>query len=133
MTAKDILEKHAEELAAQTGLKVDVVERDNQLFVVIHNYKLPAGVARVERTAILFIADLQYPLSAMDMFWTDLEVVRPDGSLFEGADNIAAYLERQWRRFSYHRNDIWSKDGNPLLDHFAFMETRWTPKAEARR
>ena len=63
------------------------------------------------------------------MFWTDLEVVKPDGSAFEGSKSIQEYLGRQWRRFSYHRNGVWNPGGNPLLDHFALMETRWTVKA----
>jgi len=130
MSAKEVLVRHAEELTATTGIQSDVIEKDGRLFVLLHDYHLPGGVSRLEKTDVLFIADLQYPLSSMDMFWTGVEVVRPDGSLFEGADSIEDYLGRKWRRFSYHRNGVWNPAGNPLLDHFALMETRWSGKAK---
>lgn len=129
MSARGELEKHAEELSAVTGLKPEVHEEGNRLFVVVPQVALPPGVSRVATTDILFIADSQYPLSAMDMFYTEVEVVRPDGSLFEQSNSIEEYLGRKWRRFSYHRNNIWNPVGNPLLDHYAFMETRFTERA----
>ncbi|MGH8546036.1 MAG: E2/UBC family protein [Gammaproteobacteria bacterium] len=129
MSAKELLEKHAEELGSITGLMIEVIQDANRLFIFLHDYSLPCGVSRVERTDVLFIADFQYPLSAMDMFWTDVAVVRLGGSLFENSDAIEDYVGRKWRRFSYHRNNVWNPTGNPLLDHFAFMETRWTGKA----
>lgn len=130
MSAREVLEKHAKELTATTGIRTEVIEMGDRLFVLLHDYSPPKGISRMDKTPILFIADLQYPLSSMDMFWTDMGVVRQDGSLFEGTDSIEEYVGRKWRRFSYHRNNTWNPAGNPLLDHFAFMETRWTGKAK---
>jgi hypothetical protein len=129
MSARQILETHAQDLAAATALKVEVIEQGGRLFALIHEYRLPSAVSQVEKTDVLFITDLQYPFSAMDMFWVNVEVVRPNGSIFENSDSIEDYIGRKWRRFSYHRNGIWNPAGNPLLDHFAFMESRWTRKA----
>lgn len=130
MTAKEILEEDVKGLETATGLKVQVAEQDNRLFVLVREYSPPKGVSRLEKTDVLFIADLQYPLSAMDMFWADVGVVRSDGSLFENSEQIEEYLNRKWRRFSYHRNGVWNPVGNPLLDHFSFMESRWTGRAK---
>jgi hypothetical protein len=130
MSAKQILEKDAQELATTTGLKVQVIEEGGRLFVLIDAYRLPPAVAQIEKTDVLFMTDLQYPFSAMDMFWVNLEVIRPNGSIFENSESVEEYIGRKWRRFSYHRNNIWNPAGNPLLDHFAFMETRWTGKAK---
>ena len=129
MSAKELLEKQADGLTGITGLTIDVVQDGSRLFTLLHGYSLPNGISQAEKTDVLFIADFQYPLSAMDMFWTDIAVVRIDASLFEGSETIEDYLGRKWRRFSYHRNNIWNPAGNPLIDHFAFMETRWTGKA----
>jgi len=129
VTAEETLTRHAAELAQTTGLQVEVIAEDNRLFVVVHDYSLPEGVSKVASTDVLFIADTQYPFSAMDMFWTNVGVVRPDDSTFENSESIEQYQECQWRRFSYHRNSTWNIAGNPLLDHFVFMETRWTGKA----
>ncbi len=129
MSGLEALRLHAAELSSSSGYAGDRCQEGNRLFAVLHSYRFPEGVARVPTSEILFIGDTQYPLSAMDMFWTDLELVRPDGATFQGSDTIEEYMGRRWRRFSYHRNGIWSPNGNPLMDHFAFMETRWTGKA----
>lgn len=129
MSGLDTLRQHSEELSSVTGLAVDVHQDANRLLAVVHGYRLPEGACKVAAAEVLFIGDTQYPLSAMDMFWTDLDVVRPDGTAFENSDSIEDYLGRKWRRFSYHRNGVWNPAGNPLMDHYAFMETRWTGKA----
>ena len=127
MAAIDTLRAHLAELTAATGVTGEVHEREQgmQLYVVLHDVPLPAGVFAVNASTVLFIADKQYPLSAMDMFWTDVDVVRADGGVPQNATEIENYLGRSWRRFSWHRNSIWSPGGNPLLDHYAFMETRF--------
>ena len=86
---------------------------------------VPAGTYRVNNTDVLFITDTMYPLSAMDMFWTDPAVVRPDGSIPANAESIETYRDRQWRRFSWYRNGVWNPNGNPLLDHFELMQARF--------
>lgn len=129
MSSNHILNDHAAKLGEAIGLAIEVHQEANRLFVWLRGYTLPDAVSNVASTDVLFIADTQYPFSALDMFWTDLEVVKPDGSAFEGSQSIQEYLGRQWRRFSYHRNGVWNPGGNPLLDHFAFMETRWTGRA----
>lgn len=125
MAAIDELRRHAQELTASTRLEVDLIEEGNRIFVVIRAVPLPEGLFRAATTDVLFITDQQYPFSAVDMFWTEIEVLRPDGSPPQNADVIEQYLGRSWRRFSWHRNNVWKPGGNPLLDHFAFMESRW--------
>ena len=77
---------------------------------------LPPGRFRIDATDVLFLADQQYPLSALDMFWTELGVVRPDGSIPQNADSMQTYLGRQWRRYSWHRNGVWNPANNGLLE-----------------
>lgn len=124
------MEQHAAALADTTGLRVEVLQEGNRLFVLVIGYVLPPGTAKVAHTDVLFIGDGQYPLSAMDMFWTELDVVRPDGKLFARSETEESYVSRRWRRFSYHRNSVWNQNGNPLMDHFAFMESRWAESAD---
>ena len=109
-----------------TGLDAVVIPEENRIFVHIKQAPLPANRYRIERTDILFITDFQYRLSAMDMFWVDPDVVRPDGQVPQAADAVESYLGRLWRRFSWHRNGIWDPSRNGLLDHYAFVESRWS-------
>jgi Prokaryotic E2 family E len=123
--ALEELRRHVGELAEQAGVDVHIEQEGAQVYVILRSLSLPARTYQVGNTDVLFITDTMYPLSAMDMFWTDPTVVRPDGSIPAGAESIETYLGRQWRRFSWHRNGIWNPNGNPLLDHFEFMLARF--------
>ena len=123
--ALDELRRHAEQLAAQAGVGVDIERLDAQIYIILRDLPLPKGAYLVATSDILFITDVQYPLSAMDMFWTDVAVLRADGTVPANADSIETYCGRPWRRFSWHRNGIWNPSGNGLLDHFEFMQDRF--------
>ncbi|MCD6726125.1 MAG: hypothetical protein LT070_02685 [Solirubrobacteraceae bacterium] len=113
------LRAHASELTELTGIDVEIVEEPpTRIFVVLKKVTLPVGAFRLVHSDVLFVADYQYPTSALDMFWTELDVVRPDGSIPASADQIEQYVGRSWRRFSWHRNGIWDPRRNGLLDHY---------------
>jgi len=123
--ALEELRDHARELADVAGVEVDIEEDGTQVFVILRSLQLPSGAYNIATSDILFITDRQYPLSAMDMFWTDSALLRRDGSVPLNGDSIETYLGRQWRRFSWHRNGVWNPTGNCLLDHFEFMLARF--------
>lgn len=130
MSAIEVLRKHAEEFTAATGVVIELRQEASRIFVLLKKVHIPGSVFRVPASDMLFIADLMYPLSAMDMFWVEPEVVRSDGAVPQNADAIESYLGRQWRRFSWHRNGVWNPAGNPLLDHYAFAECRLTAESQ---
>jgi len=123
--ALEELRRHADELAEKAGVRVDVEQQGPQAYIILRALPLPKGAYQVTVSDVLFITDTQYPLSAMDMFWTDVAVLRPNGSVPGNADSIETYLGRQWRRFSWHRNGLWNPAGNCLLDHFEFVQERF--------
>src|SRR6266545_3747217 len=98
--ALEELRRHADELSTQAGIQVSIQQDGVQVYVILPAVTLPARAYQVAAADVLFITDTQYPLSAMDMFWTDEAVLRPDGSVPTNADSIETYLGRQWRRFS---------------------------------
>ncbi len=113
------LREHASELTELTGIDLEIVEEPpTRIFVVLKKVELPAGAFRLVHSDVLFVTDYQYPTSALDMFWTELDVIRPDGSIPASADQIEQYVGRAWRRFSWHRNGIWDPRRNGLLDHY---------------
>lgn len=122
------LRDHAKELSQVVGVVVDIIEKEQQVYLLLKKVPLPVGIFKLTETDVLFITDQQYPLSALDMFWTEVGVVRANGSVPQNADQIQSYLDRQWRRFSWHRNGVWNPARNGLLDHFAFMEARLAEK-----
>ncbi len=132
MTAPEALRRHAEELRQVTNLTVEIIEGDgNRIYVVIRQVPLHPDLFTTDKSDALFIADRQYPCSALDMFWLEASVLRANGGVPQGAGCLEVHLNRQWRRFSWHRNGIWNPASNGLLDHLAFMESAWV--AEAKR
>lgn len=131
MTIPCDLQRHAEELRQAKSLPVDLLEEGNRICVVIHKHPLPRGLFRLAETDLLFIADHQYPVSPLDMFWTEIDVIRPTGAIPQAAQALETHVGRSWRRYSWHRNGTWNPNGNGLLDHLAFLEARW--KVEVSR
>jgi hypothetical protein len=116
----------AEEFTRITGFPCDLIAQGNRVFVHIKGARLPSGKFRAEQTDVLFQTDMQYRMSAMDMFWVNLDVIHADGRVPQAAETIEHYLGRQWRRYSWHRNGIWNPGRNGILDHYAFVEARWS-------
>jgi hypothetical protein len=125
MSGTDLLRTHLAELTETVGVEGEVIDAEGRLNVLLAKAPLPVGIFNLDRSDVLFMADYQYPLSAMDMFWVEPELLRRDGAVPQGAESIEAYLGRHWRRFSWHRHGSWRPTGNPLLDHYALMEARW--------
>lgn len=123
MTAEEILRTHAEELAAATGLGVDVFADGQRLFVWLKGVPLPHGWA-LPASDVLYVTDTAYPLSALDMFWTETGLTLASGAVAANTDAIEHYLDRDWRRFSWHAPANGRPASNPLLDHYALMEDR---------
>lgn len=125
MAVPDELQRHADEFAEIVGIQPQFVEEGARIFVLLPSVPLPRNLFKVDTTDMLFITDRQYPVSSLDMFWVDLDVINPDGSVPKNADSIERYIGRQWRRFSWHRHGVWNPARNGLLDHYAFVDQRW--------
>lgn len=123
--------RHAAEFTEATGLDVLLEEEAGRLLVLIASAPLPPGSFSLSSSDLLFVTDAQYPLSALDMFWTEPGVLRPNGDVPAGADSLEVYLGRQWRRFSWHRNGLWNPARNGLLDHYEFVQDRFTVERAA--
>jgi E2/UBC family protein E len=123
VTPPALLQAHAGELEQLAGVQVELIEAPPQTFVLIHGMPLPSVYTHARCTALLQ-TDALYPRSAMDMFWLDPQVGRADGRPPAGTESVETYLGRSWRRYSWHRNGVWSTAGNPLLDHYEFMQAR---------
>jgi hypothetical protein len=117
MGALRTLREHAHELTQLTGIEVEFIEEEPHICVVLKKVELPAGAFRLTHSDTLFMTDYQYPTSALDMFWTEVDVVRADGTVPENAEQIEQHASRIWRRYSWHRNGVWDPTRNGLVDH----------------
>jgi hypothetical protein len=124
-----ILREHAQQLSLHLNRPVFVLNEGGQFFVVVEQAALLPGAYNVAASDILLIGDHQYPMSAMDMFWMEEPVTLANGSIPGHASAIEHYIGRQWRRWSWHRNGLWTPGVDDLLSHWAFVEACWTKEA----
>ena len=124
--APPLLVEHARELADALGREVTVHQEGSQVFIIVRSAPLPNEICSRDSSDVLLLADVQYPASAMDMFWTESDVTLADGAIPSDISSVESYLGRQWRRWSWHRNGTWTPGVDDLLSHWAFVEARWT-------
>lgn len=91
--------------------------------MVLSAVALPDGLFATSVTDVLVIADYQYPLSAMDMFWTDPPVVCFNGQLPRNADQFEFYGERRWQRWSWHYTG-WNPSCHSVTTHLEVVRDR---------
>src|SRR5205823_11420373 len=83
-------------------LDATVVEEHPRYYVVIANLELPRFYVPTA-TDLMMMADYQYPMSALDMFWTDPHVRRADNGAYpQNADQFEQHIGRSWQRWSWH-------------------------------
>jgi len=101
------------EALAADGHSVTIVEEHPRYFVIIQGLALPS-LYEPETTDLMVIADYQYPLSALDMYWA-CPAVRINGAFPQGADQFSDFIDRKWQRWSWHYT--WNPSVHSLRSH----------------
>ena len=105
------------------GQKVDVVEDGTRFYVIFKCFRLPDGRYVPPVTDLLVIADYQYPVSRLDMFWTDPTVHLASGGLPQSADQFELYAGRRWQRWSWHYPG-WNASKHNIRTHIEVFHDR---------
>jgi len=129
MTALEQIQQDLAEFTKQYGLKGEILHNDSQILCVLRVVPTPNGKFTHPSTNILFQTDRNYPLSAMDMFWTDKDLVLADGSNPTNAEALTDFPDtgKQWRQFSYHRpaGQSWDPSRNGIEQQYLVVLKRW--------
>lgn len=86
----------------EDGYSIAIVEDGNRYYIVIESFVIPSEAYVPRATDVMVMADYQYPMSRMDMFWTDPVVSRTSGGYPQNADQFEDYAGRRWQRWSWH-------------------------------
>ncbi len=123
------LQDDARELEQLTGCRVSLLEDSGRILVIVEGARLPAGTYSVDTSDVLMLTDYQYPMSAMDNFYLQVEVQHCGGPIPAHASTVEAHGGRQWRRWSWHRNGRWTPSADGLLSHWMFIEHAWAQES----
>jgi hypothetical protein len=122
MVAPPRLTKDLEALRAD-GYTIDVVEHGPRFLIILRDFKLPEGNYRPSMVDLMVMTDCQYPLSAMDMFWTTPGVTLASGSCPQNANQIERYGQRDWQRWSWHYPG-WNPSIHSVRTHLEVVKDR---------
>ena len=111
MTLPPKLQRELDELNAQ--FQIEVYEDPDFINLVFKDFKLGDGYS-VAASDLLMRVPRSYPDAGPDMFWVSPEVKLASGALPQAGESIERYLDKDWRRFSWHRpGNQW----NPTVDN----------------
>jgi len=94
--------------------------------LVIKDFPLGGGF-NLPAADLLIRVPLSYPDTGPDMFWTDPRVLLSSGQEPQAANVRERYLDREWRRFSWHRNR-WDSIRDNLSSYIEFVHHRIAQK-----
>jgi hypothetical protein len=100
------------------GFSVETAE-DGFANAVIAQYSLPPGYSSPTTTLLLRVP-MSYRNGRPDMFWTESDLSLSGGRTPHKADQIETYLERRWRRFSWHAQN-WNPAADDLRTYLEFV------------
>ena len=94
----------------------------NRVFVFFEQYPLSPGWNKKE-TNLLLITDISYPNSKLDMFWVDPDLVLAGNRIPQSGEAIERYLEKDWRRFSWHVQK-WNPAVDSIITYLGTVDAR---------
>lgn len=119
-----LLVEDVAKLAAETGCEIDALRDGDLVGVVVRDLILPPEIYNKRMSDLLLQTTVQYPLSAMDMFWVDADLTLATGAVPAGGESIEHHFGAAWRRYSWHRNVPWVPGRDCLSSHFEFAVAR---------
>jgi hypothetical protein len=110
------------EIVREQHPNVTVVEDGTRFYVVLIDYLLPPQY-QPGKTDLMVMADYQYPMSALDMFWTEPHVRCESGGWPQNADQFQMFMGRNWQRWSWHYAG-WNPSTHSLVTHLEVCSDR---------
>ena len=111
------------EVFRQRGQPISVVDDGARFFIILERFQLPDGMYVPQVTDLMVMADYQYPMSQLDMYWTDPPVQLTTGALPQGAESFEEYAGRRWQRWSWHYPG-WNPSKHNLRTHIEVFYDR---------
>jgi hypothetical protein len=102
---------------------VEVVEDPEFINLIFKDFPLGGGF-NVPTSDLLLRVPKTYPEAGPDMFYTDPLVTLANGQIAKTTEHIELHVSRNWRRFSWHRQQPWNPIIDNMHDHLEFINHR---------
>jgi hypothetical protein len=114
MTLPPKLQSELDELAV-ASYKIEVSEDQDFINLVFKEFPLGNGYSAPESDLLLMVPR-SYPDAGPDMFWLNPDITLASGQVPQSAESIENHLNKNWRRFSWHRQ---GSPWNPTIENIA--------------
>ncbi len=112
----------------QKSYEVDTVEESAIINLVFKRFPLGDGY-NVASSDLLVRIPRTYPDAGPDMFWVEPNVTLANGAIPQSAEAMENYINRQWRRFSWHwKNGRWDANIDNMHGYIEFIRKRLREK-----
>ncbi|MCE7736980.1 MAG: hypothetical protein GPJ54_18995 [Candidatus Heimdallarchaeota archaeon] len=110
----------------EQGREYEIVDEGNRIYIIFKNYCLPTGLYNKDKTDLMIFTTPQYPNAGFDMFWVDETITLKSGGQPKSAEQFETYLERRWRRFSYHpyNKKPWNPSEDDVIQFMLYVNQR---------
>jgi hypothetical protein len=123
MTLPPRLQNEVDELIS-TPCNIEVIEDPEYINLVFKTFPLGIGYSITESDLLLRVPR-SYPDAGPDMFWVDSKVTLASGQIPQSAEAIERHLNKEWRRFSWHREGSpWNPTIDNMHSHLEFIRRR---------
>jgi hypothetical protein len=118
------LEKELAELREQ--YTIETIEDSSFINLIFKDFPLGDGF-NLPTSDLLLMIPKTYPDTGPDMFWVDQQITLTNGLMPQAAESIEQYMNRTWRRFSWHRSP-WNPTIDNMHNHMEFIHKRLRDK-----
>lgn len=108
------------------GFDFRIIDADSRIYIQFDKFPVPSKAYTQETTDLLIFTSPSYPYAGFDMFWTDPNLFLKDGATPRRAQVMKTYLNKLWRRFSYHpyQDHPWNPAVDDVGRFVAYVEQR---------
>lgn len=107
------------------GLEWELVSTEGQRALLIKRFLLPIPFSPSEVTLKIKLPAEYSSGAALDMFFTDIAVIRTDGKAIPNFSQAGMFDGKIWHQWSRHYPDKcpWRPGVNTLVTHLAFIQS----------
>lgn len=122
----DLLHKDVQTAKRRKSVSAETAEESGRVYVTFKEYPIASPKYNKSSTDVMIMATVEYPKTALDMFFTPPDVRRSDGQMPE-ATAVVRHMDAEWLQWSIHpyRDHAWDPAKDDLDVFLLYVDQRF--------